>query len=121
LKGVLVKRVLRFLPSNIADRDLDIKVPEIPFYNGGVSNFSIRIVSGGCIVLGEVHETVENRKGLLPTPTWLSLRRLLDEIEWNGPVLRRPKIVQRNCGIATRNEAVGIAIRLICSLGSGRL
>jgi hypothetical protein len=38
--------------------------------NGGVSNFSIRIVSGGGMVLGEIHETVENRKGLLPpTPT----------------------------------------------------
>jgi hypothetical protein len=37
-----------------------------PLGNGGVSNRSIRIVSGKGIVLGESHETVENRKGLLP-------------------------------------------------------
>lgn len=40
LKGVLVKRVLRFLPSNIADGDLDIKVPEIPFWITGESAIS---------------------------------------------------------------------------------
>jgi hypothetical protein len=54
-------------------------------------------------------------------PLWLALGWLLDVVEWNGPILRRLEIVQRNGGIAARNKTAGIAICLVCSLSSGRL
>jgi hypothetical protein len=67
LKGVLVKRVLRFLPSNIADGDLDIKVPEIPFWITGESAISrLGLFREGTLSWENFMKQSKIRKGFSP-------------------------------------------------------